>query len=207
MFAGGTDTTVCTLLMFFMAMILYPDIQRRAQEEIDTVLGSSRLPRVEDQAQLSYIDRIVQETLRWAPVTPTAVPHACFQDDTYKGYHIPKGAIVVGNAWAISRDETVYSNPETFDPDRYLNPSTPPSTVFGWGRRRCPGVHFAHASLFITIASILMTFNIENIKDENGRDLLPSGKMVNAMVLIPERFALKLTPRSSNHEELIRNSI
>ncbi|KAJ1306347.1 hypothetical protein OPQ81_007354 [Rhizoctonia solani] len=206
MFAGGTDTTVSTLLMFFMAMVLYPDVKKKAQEEIDSVLGSTRLPKIEDKDQLGYVDRIVQETLRWAPVTPLAVPHACFQDDTYEGYHIPKGAIVIGNAWAISHDETVYMNPETFDPDRYLDPSTPPSPVFGWGRRRCPGVHLAHASLFITIASILMAFDIGTIKDESGKDVLPSGKMINAMVLIPEHFVLKITPRSASHEELLRHS-
>ncbi|KAL5633648.1 hypothetical protein ACGC1H_003956 [Rhizoctonia solani] len=207
MFAGGADTTVSTLLMFLMAMVLYPEVKKKAQEEIDSVLGASRLPKIEDRDQLGYVDRIVQETLRWVPVTPMAVPHACFQDDTYEGYHIPKGAIVIGNAWAITRDETVYANPEAFNPDRYLDPATPPSPVFGWGRRRCPGVHFAQASLFIAIASILMTFNIETVKDENGKDRLPSGKMTNALVLIPEPFVFKLTPRSESHEELIRQSL
>ncbi|CAE6452905.1 unnamed protein product [Rhizoctonia solani] len=110
------------------------------------------------------------------------------------------------NAWAITHDETAYANPEAFDPDRYLDPSTPPSPVFGWGRRRCPGIHFAQGSLFITIASILMAFDIGVIKDDNGKDVLPSGKMINAMVLIPERFVFKLTPRSASHEELVRHS-
>ncbi|KAJ1307183.1 hypothetical protein OPQ81_001299 [Rhizoctonia solani] len=160
LFAGGTDTTVATLMMFFMAMLLYPEVQKKAQVELDAVIGSSRLPNFEDRAQLGYIERIVQETLRWGPITPLAVPHTCFHDDTYKGYHIPKGAIVIGNVWAMTRDERVYKDPEVFDPDRYLDPNTPLSPVFGWGRRRCPGTHFAEASLFITIASILLAFDI-----------------------------------------------
>ncbi|CAE6351962.1 unnamed protein product [Rhizoctonia solani] len=205
MFAGGTDTTVNTLLMFFTAMLLYPNIWKKAQNEIDSVLGQSRLPKMEDQAQLGYIDRIVQETLRWAPVTPIAFPHTCFQDDVYEGYRIPKGAIVIGNVWAMTRDETVYGNPEIFDPDRYLDPATPPSPVFGWGRRRCPGLHFAQASLFVAIASILMVFDLEAVKDENGQDILPSGGMIKAAVLSPELFEFKLTPRSAKHEELIRD--
>ncbi|GAB1518697.1 hypothetical protein RhiTH_001761 [Rhizoctonia solani] len=94
MFSGGTDTNVNTLLMFFMAMVLYPSVQKKAHDEIDLVLGNSRLPKFEDQAQLCYIDRIIQETLRWAPVAPIAFPHTCFQDDIYKGYRIPKGAMV-----------------------------------------------------------------------------------------------------------------
>ncbi|CAE6492252.1 unnamed protein product [Rhizoctonia solani] len=135
MFAGGTDTSVNTLIMFFMAMVLYPDVQKRAQAEIDSVLGHSRLPKVEDRAQLGYVDRVVQETLRWGPVTPLAVPHTCFKDDTYKGYRIPQGSVVTGNVWAMTRDETVYKDAEVFEPDRYLDPVTPASPVFGWGRR------------------------------------------------------------------------
>ncbi|KAF8705166.1 cytochrome p450, partial [Rhizoctonia solani] len=198
MFAGGTDTNVNTLLMFFMAMVLYPSVQKKAHDEIDLVLGHSRLPKVEDQAQLNYIDRIVQETLRWAPVTPIAFPHTCFRDDVYKGYRIPKGAIV-----AMTRDETVYKNAEAFDPDRFLNSTTPPSPLFG----RCPGVHFAQSSLFITIASILMAFDIRAVKDGNGQDILPSGKMTSSAVLTPEHFEFELMPRSEKHKELTRNGL
>ncbi|CAE6413871.1 unnamed protein product [Rhizoctonia solani] len=107
---------------------------------------------------------------------------------------------------AMTRDETVYKDPEVFNPDRFLDPSTPPSPVFGWGRRRCPGSHFAQSSLFITIASILITFNIEAAQDERGNDVRPSGKLVNSLVLTPEQFPLKLTLRSAKHEELIRQS-
>ncbi|CAE6485500.1 unnamed protein product, partial [Rhizoctonia solani] len=180
---GGTDTTVGALMMFFYAMVLYPEIQRKAQAELDAVVGSDRLPSINDRARLGYIERIIQETLRWGPIAPLAIPHTCFQDDTYKGYYIPKGAIVFGNVWAMTRNESVYASPDVFDPDRYLDPSTPPSPVFGWGRRGCPGEHFGRASLFITIASVLATFNIGIGQDENGKDVPPSGKFSNTMLL------------------------
>ncbi|EUC67016.1 cytochrome P450 family oxidoreductase, partial [Rhizoctonia solani AG-3 Rhs1AP] len=201
---GGTDTTVNTLLMFFSAMVLYPKVQKKAQEELDSVIGNTRLPTIEDRNQLKYIEMIMQETLRWAPVTPIAIPHTCFQDDTYKGYYIPKGAILIGNVWAMTRDPTVYTDPEVFNPDRYSDPSTPPSPLFGWGRRRCPGVHFGEASVFIVIASILMSFNIEVTQDENGKDVLPSGEVVDSIILIPQKFMFKLTPRSPTHMGLIQ---
>ncbi|KAF8677685.1 Cytochrome P450 [Rhizoctonia solani] len=207
MFSGGTDTTVNTLIMFFMAMVLYPDVQKRAQAEIDSMLGHSRLPKVEDRPRLKYVDRVVQETLRWGPVTPIAVPHTCFKDDIYKSYRIPKGAIVMGNVWAMTCDKNVYKDPEVFEPDRYLDPATPFSPVFGWGRRRCPGIHLGQSSLFITIASILMTFDIGTIIDSDGKEVLPGGKMINAIVLTPERFEFELTPRSAKHEELIRGGL
>ncbi|CAE7177454.1 unnamed protein product [Rhizoctonia solani] len=203
---ASIETTVNTLMMFLLAMVLYPDVQKKAQNELDYVIGNGRLPTFEDRDRLGYMERMIQEILRWHPVAPLAVPHTCFEDDTYKGYRVPKGAIVAGNVWAMTRDETVYKDPEVFDPDRYLDPSTPLSPVFGWGRRRCPGIHFAQSSLFITIASILMTFNIEVAQDKDGNDMRPSGKLVNSLVLTPERFPLKLTPRSTKHEELIEQS-
>lgn len=203
---ASIETTVNVLLMFFLAMLLYPEIQRKAQLELDAVVGNGRLPTFEDQDRLHYIERTIQETLRWRPVAALAIPHTCYKDDTYKGYRIPKGAIVAGNVWAMTRDETVYKSPEVFDPDRFLDPSTPPPPVFGWGRRRCPGSHFAQSSLFITVATILMTFNIGAAQDENGMDIIPSGKLVNSVVLSPEQFQLKFTLRSAKHEELIRNS-
>ncbi|CAE6530860.1 unnamed protein product [Rhizoctonia solani] len=202
MLTGGADTTVGQLVIFFLAMVLYPEVQKKAQEELDTVVGNSRLPKIEDQAQLGYIERILQETLRWGPIGPIAAPHTCFKDDMYKGYFIPKGAIVFGNVWAMTRDETVYKNPDVFDPDRFLDPSTPIPPVFG----RCPGMHFGEASLFIAIASILMIFNIGIGQDENGKDVPPSGRFANAMLLTPQPFVLKITPRSAGHAEPIRSS-
>ncbi|KAG8722198.1 hypothetical protein FRC09_006638 [Ceratobasidium sp. 395] len=94
MFAAGTDTTSNTILVFFMAMILFPKTQQMAQAEIDAVIGSDRLPEMDDRPRLVYVERLIQEVLRWRPVTPTGIPHACYQDNEYKGYRIPKGAIV-----------------------------------------------------------------------------------------------------------------
>ncbi|KAH7326950.1 cytochrome P450 [Rhizoctonia solani] len=205
LFSGGTDTTVDTLLIFFLAMVLNPEVQNKAQKELDTVVEGVRLPSFQDRAQLEYIERIIQETLRWCPTTPIAFPHTCFQDDTYKGYFIPKGAIVIGNVWAMTRDEQVYKDPEIFNPDRFLDNSTPASPLFGWGRRRCPGVHFAQSSLFITIASILMVFDIKPVQDEHGNDILPSQRMTNSIIMSPEPFTFRLIPRSNSHKDLVQN--
>ncbi|QRV99074.1 cytochrome P450 family protein [Ceratobasidium sp. AG-Ba] len=101
----------------------------------------------------------------------------------YNGYLIPKDAIVIGNTWAMSRDEKIYRNPETFDPDRFLDPSVPHIPAFGWGQRVCPGLHYAQASIFITIASIFATFNITMSKDESGKDIVPTTEGVENLLI------------------------
>ncbi|KAG8689410.1 hypothetical protein FRC11_002719 [Ceratobasidium sp. 423] len=70
MLTGGADTTVGQLVIFFLAMVLYPEVQKKAQEELDSVVGDSRLPTIEDRTQLVYIERILQETFRWGPIGP-----------------------------------------------------------------------------------------------------------------------------------------
>ncbi|QRW13616.1 cytochrome P450 family protein [Ceratobasidium sp. AG-Ba] len=171
LFGAGTETTADTIIIFIMAMMLFPNAQAKAQEEIDMVIGTSRLPSLADEMSLPYVGRLIQELLRWQPIAPLALPHVCTEDNQYRGYLIPKGAIVIGNIWAISRNEDVYKDPETFDPDRYLDPSVPLPPAFGWGRRKCAGLHYAEASLFIGIASILATFNITMCKNSAGDDM------------------------------------
>lgn len=88
------------MLVFFLAMTLYPEIQRLAQRELDAVVGSERLPQFSDQDSLPYINAIVKECLRWQPVAPLAIPHRSVEDDIYKDkYFIPKGSMVIGNVW------------------------------------------------------------------------------------------------------------
>ncbi|KAG9104394.1 hypothetical protein FRC06_002948 [Ceratobasidium sp. 370] len=205
---GGTDTTANAVLVFFVAMLLFPKTQAKAQEEIDRAIGTQRLPTMEDRDQLPYIGRLIQEVLRWRPIAPIGkLVRLNLGDDVYKGYRIPKGAIVIGNAWAMSHNAAVYKDPETFEPDRFLDPSVPFSSTFGFGRRLCPGMDFAGSSLFIFIASILATFKIEMAKDEQGNDVVPVPDGTNRIVYYPVPFKLRITPRSSVHEQLIRGGV
>jgi cytochrome P450 len=144
LFSAGSDTTLPPLKYCILALVLNPDIQRRAHRELDTILGSPenndfRLPSFEDRPRLPYIDALVKESLRWRPVAPTGIAHATTQEDEYRGYRIPKGAIIVANAWAMLHDEKVYSNPYEFYPDRFLAkiPEADSFThgTFGFGRR------------------------------------------------------------------------
>ncbi|KAF7374566.1 CyP450 monooxygenase [Mycena sanguinolenta] len=90
-YAGGADTTVSSLVSFFLAMALYPDIQKKAQTEIDTIIGTDRLPEFEDRPSLPFVEAVYRELMRWRPVLPLGVAHASTADDVYDGYFIPKG--------------------------------------------------------------------------------------------------------------------
>ncbi|KAJ7230946.1 cytochrome P450 [Mycena rebaudengoi] len=108
MYVGGFDTTSAALGTFILAMLANPDIQKKAQEEIDTVVREGHLPSFDDEESLPYVSAIVKEVLRWKPVAPIGVPHAVTVEDTYRGYRIPAGSIVVSNIWAILYDEVIF---------------------------------------------------------------------------------------------------
>ncbi|CAE6433708.1 unnamed protein product [Rhizoctonia solani] len=206
LFGAGSDTTVSSLKTFVLAMLLFPECQTKAQAEIDRTVGRSRLPTFEDKERLPYVNNLINEVMRWQPVTPLAVPHACTEDDTYQNYRIPKGAIVIGNVWSMSRNQEVYKDPESFNPDRFFDTQVPKIPAFGFGRRLCPGIHYAEASIYITIVSILAAYTISKAKDEHGEEITPSTEGVaESVVYHPKPFKCVFTPRSDEHRELILN--
>ncbi|KAF8259263.1 cytochrome P450 [Lactarius quietus] len=207
MYAAGTDTTVTTLVSFFVAMLMHPSMQKKAQDEIDAVTGRERLPTFEDRSRLPYINAICRELLRWKPVVPLAIPHCAMRDDIYEGYFIPKGSLVIPNGWAILHDPAVYSNPDAFDPSRFINADgsiRDDSTwvsAFGYGKRICPGRHFVDTTMFIVIASILSVFNLEGVKRADGKpeDYPFHGKSITG----PYPFSCTIVPRDKKAEDLI----
>ncbi|EIM84295.1 CyP450 monooxygenase [Stereum hirsutum FP-91666 SS1] len=186
MYLAGTDTSVSALGTFLLAMTLYPQAQRRAQAEIDAVIGEGgRLPDFSDEASLPYVGAVVKEVLRWRPVGPLALPHCLTQDDTYDGYFLKGGSWVIGNTWAIFHDESIYPDPDTFSPERYFdNPALPyPNEAFGYGRRWCAGKWMAIDNLWITVVSVLATMNVEKARDEFGREIVPKDEYTTGFVV------------------------
>lgn len=108
-------------------MTLNPSVQKKAKEEIDRVIGTSRLPDLSDQNNLPYINAVVQEVFRWHPVTPLSVSHASSEEDIFNGYLIPKGAIIVPNVWYASpfppQTHQLIPNPKP-GPSRTTQPTT-----------------------------------------------------------------------------------
>ncbi|KAH7337396.1 cytochrome P450 [Rhizoctonia solani] len=204
---AGTETSTLTLVWFVLAMALYPEVQTKAQQEIDAVVGSNRLPTFSDRPKLPYIERLLLEVLRWQPGIPLGAPHVCTEDNEYRGYLIPKGAIVLGNIWATTRQENTYPDAENFNPERFLDPKVPQPLAFGWGLRICPGQHFFREMFFIEVALILATFNIEKFKDGDGKVVEPMQKAdTNSGISRPAEFKIRITPRSDQHAELIHTA-
>jgi cytochrome P450 len=100
---GGADTTSSTLLSFLMAMSCNPDIQAKAQAQIDSKIGVERTPQWSDYDEIPYVAQIQKETIRWRPVTVLGTPHIAREAGTYKGYVIPKGARTIQNTWLVFR--------------------------------------------------------------------------------------------------------
>lgn len=208
---AGSDTTSSTLYAFVQAMLVFPEVQKRAHEEIDRVIGPDRMPTMEDDTDLPYIRACMKESLRWMPTTILgAVPHAVTQDDWYEGYFIPKDAGVMNNVWAIHMDPKRHADPRTFDPERYINDTqtladsaaNPDASkrdqfTFGAGRRICPGIHVAERSLFLGMSRMLWAFKVEPVLDQDGKPIIPDhNKLTQGFVCMPEEFPAKITPRS-----------
>ncbi|KAJ7511587.1 cytochrome P450 [Mycena galericulata] len=213
MFGAGEVTTWSTLTMFVLAMILHPECQAKAQKEIDSVVGDLRLPDFEDRENLPFVECILQETLRWNPGIPLGVPHRAIEDDVYRGMLIPKGALVFSNIKGMSLDESVYSNPTSFYPERYLPKPAGngephfDNVAFGFGRRICTSQYVADNSLWIAIASILASCKITNAVDEEGNIIVPECRITDGLVSHPSDTRCIISPRSLGARTLILDTI
>ncbi|CAK5284897.1 unnamed protein product, partial [Mycena citricolor] len=203
MYVGGADTIVSALGTFVVAMLLYPDVQRAAQQEIDGVWGHGNLPDFGEDAEerMPYLAALIKEVLRWRNVTAVAIPHQSETEDEYRGYRIPKGSVVIGNTWAILHDEEVYPDPDAFKPERFLlngklnkDVRDPEAFIYGYGRRICPGRYMASSSLWLTIGSLLSMFDFVRI--EETQEAEPQYGWFWGLVSTPLPFNCTMRPRS-----------
>ena len=91
--------TVCAFRVIFFALALYPNVLRKAHEELDAVVGPDRLPEFGDRPSLVYLRAIIMESLRFHSITPMGTPHCTIDDDEFHGYFIPAGTVVQANVW------------------------------------------------------------------------------------------------------------
>ena len=182
--AASSETTSTALSWWTLAMVAHPEYQRRAQAELDTVVGRSRVPTFSDISSLPYIQAMVKEVLRWRPPLPFSIPHCTTEDDWYDGMFIPKGTTCVPNLWPCHHDPTAYGDDAaSFNPGRFLDSfgkvtSGPAETrgeghgTYGFGKRSCIGNLVANDALFIFMATSLWALSLERAYDDEGKEIL-----------------------------------
>ncbi|KAF7371702.1 Cytochrome P450 [Mycena venus] len=232
MYSGGADTTVSALGTFILAMLAYPEVQKTAQAEIDSLTGGKYLPSFEDEVSLPYISALVKEVMRWENVAPfgefivvliwsTLILDASSDTPATRKrrrvswlqascrLHCCRKCMV---CWAILHDERVYPDPLKFKPERFLLDGKlnlavrNPDAAFGFGRRRCPGRHMAFSSIWITVVSILATFDITKAVDEKGNVVEPSYEYLSGVISTPVPFKCTIRPRSQETVALIQGA-
>jgi len=187
-------------------MARHEDIQQRAYEEIVAVVGKDRLPGLEDQQSLRFVDAVIQEIHRFHPAVPLAT-HSNYMEEEYNGHRIPKKTWILANIWAMMHDDNVYPEPDKFLPERFMSQNgvevspDPRTVIYGFGRRRCPGYHLANSFLYLNVARILALFSIcPELKD--GKPSPPPLDFMSAFVPAPKTFRCRFVPRP-NAEDLL----
>ncbi|KZT58472.1 cytochrome P450 [Calocera cornea HHB12733] len=212
LFMAGQETSDTTLCIFGLAMLHHPEVVQEAQRQLDAVCGD-RPPTLEDKPKLPYMEAVLKETMRWKPGVPLGVPHLASETCEYRGYTFQAGTIFIDNLWSQTRDPDLYSDPEQFDPTRFLddtgalrpvNPDTRADQLgFGHGRRVCPGRDFALNTMFIACAYMLWAFRFDWPVDEHGNKMVcdEDDFRDTTLTVSPREFGIVLSPRKEGLEE------
>ncbi|KAF8038502.1 hypothetical protein BT93_B1142 [Corymbia citriodora subsp. variegata] len=167
---AGTDTSSLTLEWIMTNLLNNPEKLKKAQNEIDSVIGHDSLLEESDVSKLPYLQCIILETLRLNPTAPLLVPHASSDDCTIGGYFVPRDTIVMVNAWTIHRDPELWEDPLSFKPERFEGKGSEKQhkliLPFGLGRRACPGAPLAQRVMGWTLGMMIQCFDWKKVSEE-----------------------------------------
>lgn len=186
LFVAGSETTSTTLRWAFLYMAKYPEIQEKVQAEIDSVIGQSRQPTMQDRANLPYTDAVIHEIQRMGNIVPLSLPHATNREVQLGGYTIPKGVMIIPNLTSVLFDKNEWETPFTFNPRHFLNEEgkfvKPAAFIpFSAGKRLCLGENLAKMELFLFFTSFMQHFTFS----------MPSG----VTPVTDYRYGLTLAPQ------------
>jgi len=146
-----------------------PNILKRLREEIDSVVGKTRLIQETDLPKLPYLQAVVKEGLRLHPPLPLFV--RTFQEGCkIGGFYVPEKTTLIGNAYVMMRDPSVWEDPEEFKPERFLSSSRSEQEEerreqalkyipFGSGRRGCPGSSLGYIFVGTAVGMMVQCFD------------------------------------------------
>ncbi|KAL2802349.1 cytochrome P450 [Aspergillus granulosus] len=211
---GTTDTTASTLINWVAAMCLNPEAQKKAQEEIDRVVGPNRLPTDEDAVNLPYVQQVIQEAQRWITSVPLSLPRAANAPVHWGKYTIPEETGLIMNSHALHNDPDIFPEPDKFIPERWGGKPNASSNgdsqllfTFGAGRRVCPGQHLAERSLFLVISHWLWGFDtLQATDDDKNKIPIDKDDLRPGFIVCLNPFAAKITPRTPQHRKVIEST-
>ncbi|KAF7234994.1 Cytochrome P450 2J2 [Varanus komodoensis] len=165
LFGAGTETTSTTLRWALLYMALHPDIQARVQEEIDSVIGQSRLPALEDRDRMPYTNAVIHEVQRFSNIVPLNVPRVATKDTTLAGFFLPKGTVLLSNLTSVLHDKDEWETPDVFNPGHFLENGQfrkrEAFIPFSTGKRSCLGELLARTELFLFFTALIQKFTFQ----------------------------------------------
>ncbi|XP_067319254.1 cytochrome P450 2C19-like [Anolis sagrei] len=197
LFGAGTETSSMTIRYGLLILQKYPEIEEKVQEEIDRVVGRSRMPSMADRGQMPYTDAVIHEIQRFISLSPVSLPHAVVKDTPFRGYVIPKGTTIMPVLTSVLYDGKEFPNPTEFDPGHFLNKDrtfrkSNYFMPFSAGKRVCAGEGLARMELFLFFTSILQNFKLKPLTDPKDIDISPlEGGMNN----FPRPYKFCVIPR------------
>jgi cytochrome P450 len=160
---AGSNTVSHTFQSILLHMIVHPEKQAKLREQVDSVLGPSRTPVLEDRKNLPYVEAFILEVLRDFSPAPFSF-HESSQDTKLDGHFIPKDTTVLASLWGANHDEELWEEPMSFKPERFLDSSGEKVQKaelvmsFSAGRHKCPGYLIGQDILFLLTARIAQRF-------------------------------------------------
>ncbi|XP_022851320.1 cytochrome P450 CYP736A12-like [Olea europaea var. sylvestris] len=165
MLAASMDTAASTVEWILSELLKNPQVMKKVQKELEEVVSLDRMVEESDLESLEYLDMVVKETFRLHPVAPLLIPHYSLEDCTVDGYHIPKDARIIVNTFALGRDPNAWTDPEKFNPERFVGSSIDlrgqhfQLLPFGSGRRGCPGMQLGLIMVRFIVAQLVHCFD------------------------------------------------
>ncbi|KAJ4978455.1 hypothetical protein NE237_009235 [Protea cynaroides] len=187
---AGTDTTSVTIEWAMSLLLNHQEVLKKAKAELHTNVGHDRLMDESDLPRLPYLQGIINETLRLFPAVPLLSPHESSDDCTIGEFDVPKGTVLIINAWAIHRDPKLWEDPNSFKPERFGEMGGEAKKwliPFGLGRRGCPGSGLANRVVGLALGTLIQCFEWERVSEEEvdmteGAGLsMPKAKPLEAM--------------------------
>lgn len=166
LFIAGAETTSTTLTWLFLYIAMFPEKQEKLHQELDRIVGNSRLPCLADRPDMPYTEAVIHETLRFSTLVPFSLFHNTLKDVEFQGYTIPKDTMIIPNVYEAHFDPIVWGDPENFRPERFLTKDGKfqrheAMIAFSVGKRVCLGESLARDELFLFTTSLLQKFSVE----------------------------------------------